>query len=68
VPFVTAKLVVPSTGVGQDRAEVFEMADGLAIVVADGAGGMGGGAKAADHVVGAVRKAVATLVRGPGLP
>jgi serine/threonine protein phosphatase PrpC len=58
---ITARLVVPSAGVGQDRAEVFETSDGLVIiVVADGAGGTAGGAEAADHVVEAVRKAVAS--------
>lgn len=62
---VTAKLVVPSAGRGQDRAEVFETDDGVVIVVADGAGGTGGGAEAAESAVDAVRKAVVTLARGP---
>ena len=35
----------------QDRADVIEHADGVVIVVADGAGGMSGGSEAADTVV-----------------
>lgn len=41
----------------EDRAAVFEYAEGVVAVVADGAGGMGGGARAAQAVVDAVRRA-----------
>jgi serine/threonine protein phosphatase PrpC len=43
----------------EDRAHVFEHEDGLIIVVADGAGGIGGGANACDALVHAVRTRVA---------
>jgi serine/threonine protein phosphatase PrpC len=48
-------VVVPATG--QDRAAVFERGDGLVVVLADGAGGTGGGAQAATAIVDAVRDA-----------
>lgn len=43
----------------EDRAEAFERGDVLVVVVADGAGGMRGGATAADALVLAVGSAVA---------
>ncbi len=48
------KLVVPSKA-NQDRAAVFDVPDGLVLVIADGAGGTSNGAYAADSVVRAVR-------------
>jgi hypothetical protein len=48
----------PATA-NQDRLACFESADGVVLVVADGAGGTGGGAMAAEAVVRAVRAAVA---------
>jgi hypothetical protein len=39
----------------EDRAEVFERNGDLVVVVADGAGGMRGGATASDAIVGAVK-------------
>lgn len=47
------RLVVAGAA-GQDRAEVFELPTGLVLVVADGAGGTGGGGEAADAVIRAV--------------
>ena len=41
-------------GNGQDRARVFETGDDVVVVLADGAGGTGNGAAAADAVVNAV--------------
>jgi serine/threonine protein phosphatase PrpC len=41
----------------EDRAAVFEYAEGLVAVVADGAGGLSGGARAAQAVVDAVQRA-----------
>ena len=43
----------------EDRAEVFESGESLIVVVADGAGGMHGGAVASDALVQAVRSRVA---------
>jgi serine/threonine protein phosphatase PrpC len=60
VAFDTAKLVLTGTA-GQDRADVIPTNDGVVLVVADGAGGMGGGAEAAEHVIEAVRRALATF-------
>ncbi|MGE0867533.1 MAG: PP2C family serine/threonine-protein phosphatase [Kofleriaceae bacterium] len=57
--FVYAVEVVGIRGAGQDRAAVFETNDGVVIVVADGAGGTGSGAVAAQGVVDAVRDAAA---------
>lgn len=51
-------LVVPATE-DQDRVAWFETADGVVLVVADGAGGTGGGTVAAEAVVRAVGAAVA---------
>jgi serine/threonine protein phosphatase PrpC len=42
----------------QDRAEYFRYGSDLIVVVADGAGGMSGGAEAAEFVVQQVRKAI----------
>jgi serine/threonine protein phosphatase PrpC len=42
----------------QDRAEVFYSASSLVAVVADGAGGISGGAKAATYVIDKIKEAV----------
>lgn len=47
----TATHVVAAGRRGQDRAEIVQTAEGVVVVVADGAGGSGGGAEAADSVV-----------------
>lgn len=49
--------VVSASGAGQDRAAVVMRGDQLLIVVADGAGGSGNGAHAAQTIVEAVRGA-----------
>lgn len=49
--------VVGARGTGHDRAAVIELSGGVAIAVADGAGGTGDGAIAADAVIEAVRDA-----------
>ena len=50
---VHASLVVGRRGRGQDRCRVEEHQTGLLVCVADGAGGLGGGAEAADAVIAA---------------
>lgn len=52
--FVHVTKVVGIRGVGQDRARVQEVGDGVVIALADGAGGTGGGSKAAQAVIDAV--------------
>ena len=42
----------------QDRAEFFWLGSNLVLVVADGAGGMSGGAEAADFVVRGIRRTI----------
>jgi PPM family protein phosphatase len=54
VPIAYALEIVASGRTGDDRAAVVPIDDGLVIVVADGAGGTGGGAKAAQAIVDAV--------------
>lgn len=46
--------VVPARGSGQDRARVFERENDCVIALADGAGGTGNGATAAQTIVDAV--------------
>ena len=54
-----AHLLAPSrqNNEDEDRVQVFERGEELVVVVADGAGGLAGGASAADAVVEAVRAA-----------
>src|SRR6185295_18722755 len=52
--FVYVTKVVGTRGAGQDRAHVQEVGDGVVIALADGAGGTGGGSKAAQAVIDAV--------------
>jgi serine/threonine protein phosphatase PrpC len=58
VPFFTTKHIVGANGPGEDRAGIIPFGDGLVIVVADGAGGTGSGAEAADMVVQATRERI----------
>ena len=58
MPFEHAVAIESYRPVGQDRAAVFHAGDALVVVVADGAGGIAGGAEAADAVVAAVQEAV----------
>jgi serine/threonine protein phosphatase PrpC len=52
--FTWAVAVVPQRGAGQDRAAVVRVAEGVVIALADGAGGTGHGAVAAQAVIEAV--------------
>lgn len=54
-PFVFATAAAAAGRRSQDRAEVFEHEGTLIVVVADGAGGLAGGAEASDAVADAVR-------------
>jgi serine/threonine protein phosphatase PrpC len=57
-------LVCPQRGAGQDRARVVEMASGIVIALADGAGGTGGGAEAAQAIVdGVAERALSAVLR-----
>lgn len=58
--FAHAVEVVAARGSGQDRACVLEVADGLVIALADGAGGTSNGAIAAQAIVDAVSAAAPT--------
>lgn len=49
--------IVGAMGAGQDRAAVFARGDQLLVVLADGAGGSGNGANAAETIIAAVRDA-----------
>jgi hypothetical protein len=51
--------VCGASGAGQDRADIFRVANGYLFVVVDGAGGTSGGAEAAEFVVNAIRKRAA---------
>jgi PPM family protein phosphatase len=57
----TAVVVEQASALGQDRAAVDEVRFGSVLVVADGAGGTGGGAEAAEEVVAATRRWAASL-------
>jgi PPM family protein phosphatase len=63
--FVHVTEVVGIRGAGQDRAGVQEVGDSVVIALADGAGGTGGGSKAAQAVVDA---AFAAASQGPAWP
>lgn len=54
----TIDVAIAASSADEDRAAVFRLHDRDVLVVADGAGGLGGGADAADAVIGAVRRAV----------
>jgi len=56
--YTYASLVASNRENNEDRADVFERGYALVVVVADGAGGMRGGAAASDAVVSAVASAV----------
>lgn len=59
--FVHISTVVGARGAGQDRVGVRELDDGIVIALADGAGGTGGGAQAAQAVIDAVLAAAPTV-------
>lgn len=58
-PFNYAKALASSRQDSEDRAEVFEVGNALVIALADGAGGVGGGAAASDALIRAVRCRIA---------
>ena len=56
-------VVLESAGsINEDRADVIEHGAGTVLVVADGAGGIGGGAEAADLVLKCTRERLAEAV------
>jgi len=57
--FQTAKIVEAYLSRPEDRAEVIPLPSGLLIVVADGVGGISGGAEAADLAVSIARESAA---------
>lgn len=63
--FETATIVEAAGARSQDRGEVIELSWGLVIVVADGVGGISGGAEAAETAVRIVREAAASLSGAP---
>ena len=63
--FETTKLIVPRSGAGQDRAAIIEHGNSLIMILADGAGGMSGGAEAAEFVV---QRAIQQMHSGVALP
>jgi PPM family protein phosphatase len=65
--FVHVTKVVGIRGAGQDRARVQEVGDSVVIALADGAGGTGGGSKAAQAVVDAVFAAPSQAPAWPSL-
>ena len=56
--FATAKQIHAGGNELQDRAEIFWLGSNLVLVVADGAGGMSGGAEAAQFLVEGVKKRI----------
>ena len=54
---IHAVRIVPARGAGQDRAAVFEHGEQLVVALADGAGGTGDGARAAQAIVDAAGNA-----------
>ena len=58
-PFLHAVAIAAVRGAGQDRAAVLEIAGGLVVALADGAGGTTNGALAAQAVIDAARIAAA---------
>jgi serine/threonine protein phosphatase PrpC len=49
--FSFSTAMVPASGAGEDRVSVFWLAGGVVVALADGAGGTGGGALAAQAVI-----------------
>lgn len=58
-----AEVVVPAKGEGEDRVAAVLVPDGVVLAIADGAGGLGGGGRAADA---AVREITVAARGGPG--
>lgn len=51
----------------EDRGEIFQVTDGLCLAIADGAGGISGGAEAANLFIEVVRQAASSLDSRGGL-
>ena len=60
--FKTAKRIQAGGSELQDSADIFWCGSNLVLVVADGAGGISGGAKAAQFVVSSLKKRLASIV------
>jgi serine/threonine protein phosphatase PrpC len=65
VKFVVSKKIQAGGSELQDRAEFFWNGPNLVLVLADGAGGLSGGAKAAQFVVESVKKEINTKLNSP---
>lgn len=55
--FASLVQISPARGAGEDRAAAVARGDGVVLALADGAGGTGGGARAADAVIAALSAA-----------
>jgi serine/threonine protein phosphatase PrpC len=55
-------MVVPAKGQGQDRVAVIRTTEAVVLVVADGSGGMRGGAEAAEHAVRMISNAAQEMI------
>lgn len=62
-PFETTSVLIPSGKRCEDRVAVIESDGGVVIVVADGAGGIGDGAAAADRVISEVKSSASLSMR-----
>ena len=63
--YATAKQIHAGGNELQDRAECFWCGSNLVLVVADGAGGMSGGAEAAQFIVEGVKKRIGSVALNP---
>jgi serine/threonine protein phosphatase PrpC len=55
-------VVVPAKGQGQDRVAVIRTTEAVVLAVADGSGGMRGGAEAAEHAVRMISNAAQEMI------
>ena len=60
-----ARALACPRGPGEDRLDVFDHDDAFIVVVADGAGGLSGGARAAELLVELVREASGWSANAP---
>jgi hypothetical protein len=65
MPLITARAPASPGACGDDRIALFEIGDMSIFVVADGAGGLSGGAVAADLLIDVVRRVVSAPVFAP---
>jgi serine/threonine protein phosphatase PrpC len=66
--FAIYKTSIAASGQLEDRIGIFPHARGLVLAIADGAGGLGGGAHAAESVIEGVRAALQPKNSAPALP